>query len=162
MLSGLGPRPAFDARVGVEVARAFGPVLAPSLGLGLTLATTGREDGAAGSITFQSVMAHVEGCPVRWVVGRLAAAPCATLDVGALRAVAANAPAAHAETRPWVAVGLGARARVELVQSFAVEVAGGALFPGIRDRFFFSPSAVAYATPTVGAGATVGLHVAFR
>lgn len=104
-------------------------------------------------------------CPWRWRWRELAFAPCATLDLGTLRAegeLGGNLTTAGGDTIVWAAVGAELRVAWEPAAPFWVEVRGAAAFPLLATyQFVFrNPNRVAYEVPvlTGEGGMAVGVR----
>ena len=69
--------------------------------------------------------------------------------------------AAASATRAWVAPGLLARASARIVGPLVLEIEGGAAFPLLRYRFYFSPDVTAHVAPTVSLQGSIGVGLQF-
>lgn len=122
--------------------------------------------GSSGSITTDSGIADLV-----WTAGRLDGCvafgdddgfgfePCATFELGAIRARGIRTRDRATETVVWLAPGLLGRASYGLGSLFRFELQGGLAFPTRRYRFFFGPDETAHKVPSVGVTAGVGIAV---
>jgi hypothetical protein len=122
--------------------------------------------GSSGSITTDSGTAELV-----WTAGRLDACaafgdddglgfePCATFELGAIRARGFRTQDGAEETVIWLAGGFLGRASYGLGSLFRFELQGGLAFPTRRYRFFFGPDETAHKVPAVGVTAGVGIAV---
>lgn len=146
----------------IELARLDG-LLSPALRLAYVQADSGAQVVGLGPqrARFALLAGRLEVCPVRAVIhGPISAAPCALFEAGALAADGLSPFSPSTRTRPWAAPGLGARVQIDVLGDAMVEVDGGAVFPLVRDEFYFSPTLTAHVVPTVGGfvGGGVGMH----
>lgn len=146
----------------IEIARLDG-VLSPALRLSYLQADSGYAPVGGGPqrARFTLVAGRVEICPIRLAIfGAISAAPCALFEAGALAAVGLSPFAPTAASRPWAAPGLLGRVQIDVFGDAMVEIDGGALFPVVRDTFYFAPSLTAHEVPSAGGfvGGGVGVH----
>lgn len=129
-----------------EVARrASAGVLAPAFRLGAFQGDSGLVPFFPGHFgRFVLTAARAEGCPVRLpLLPSLAAFPCVLFDAGRLDSIGQATVSAPPSAHPWVAPGLSARLRWEVLDRILVELEGGVNVPLVRDTFSFeSPSGV--------------------
>ena len=147
----------------IEIARVDAGVLATTIRLSLLRADSSAELVGPGPqrARFRSTLGRLEGCPVRLeIVRRLTALPCVLFEAGAVDADGTSPFAPASATRPWIAPGALGRVQVDVIGDLVVEIEGGAVFPLVRDTFYFAPSLVAYEVPIAGGfvGGGVGVH----
>lgn len=146
----------------IEIAHLDG-VLSPALRLSYVQADSGYTPVGSGPqrARFTLVAGRVEICPIRLAIfGSISAAPCALFEGGALAAEGLSPFAPAAASRPWAAPGILGRVQIDVLGDAMVEIDGGALFPLVRDTFYFEPSLTAHQVPIAGGfvGGGVGMH----
>ncbi len=107
-----------------------------TLRLAPMLAQTGVLGARSETARFRLLALRSEVCSARALVGAWGLGPCLFLDLGMLD-VKGELPKSFERTRGWYAVGLGADLSWEA--TLFARVAGGALFPLVRDRFVVLP-----------------------
>jgi len=175
-------RSLLGARVGLGGAYAS-TLHAPGLGLAPRLALLGQLDWRSGfalrlsahydwyaftadegrRANLRILGVETSACPWRARWAELAFAPCATLDLGSLRAEGERGgrlTTAGSDTIVWAAVGAELRAAWEPASPFWVELRGAAAFPlplvATHQFVFRNPTLVAYEVPVLtGAGGMV-------
>lgn len=134
---------------------------APSLRLALARSLDVERSPAIGSATLRWTTGSLDLCPIGLAIGRtLAALPCAGLTVGVLDASGDGVDGAASRSRPWIAPDAHARLVWAPAPLFSVDLEGGAVFPLLRESFFFLPGVPVYEAPPVAAlgRANVALH----
>jgi hypothetical protein len=159
------PEPLLVYAAEIEVLPAPGWLPEPVLALSLHRGRSDPIEKHGGQAELAWTSGRLTACPTRWPARAPAAfRPCLSLDVGALRGTAGSGvenPASRGAL--WLAPGGVIRWEL-LVGDWLVVVAdGGALFPLVRTRFYFGPSAdkgTVYRTPVAGltAGVRAGVH----
>jgi hypothetical protein len=145
--------------VDVEPGTANARVLAARLRIGLVGSSTSNDDPRPDSARFAWVALPVQICPVAAQTRSVALLPCASGEIGLLRARGTDVAEPTTHTRFWSALGLAASVRLRPADGWTVEATGGVRFPLLRDRFRFDPDERIY-SPTVGSA--FGLAVAVR
>jgi hypothetical protein len=122
----------------------------------------------AASAQFDITELGVEGCPVFFrLLGQnglsprgLGVRPCASVELGRLRAAGFGAPAAQSARDLWLAVGTLARLEWAPIDAAWIELQGGIAWPMRRTEFHFDPAVHVYSVPAIlgFAGAGVGAH----
>ena len=109
--------------------------------------------------SFQWLAGRIEACPYVWRFGRFAAAPCAGVQLGALRGKGTVAFEAMSQTRPWVAPEAVGRIGIRL-SGIDLELEGAIAAPLVRDRYYIAPSTTIYQVPAIayGVGTTLGIE----
>ena len=150
----LSPRVQLEAEVG----RRLGPVLVPTvvLGVGATLPTSTERSGA--SVSFAAQWAELGLCPVRFGQGWLTARPCLRLDVGRSEAKSEGVTGAKLVGSPFGAVGPTLGARLRAFGPAFVEGSLEALVVFSRSEFLFDNSSV-YDMPWVRVAARLAVGV---
>lgn len=122
--------------------------------------------GSSGSITTDSGIAELV-----WTAGRLdactafgdddglAVEPCATFELGAIRARGFQTEDGTEKTVVWLAPGFLGRASYGLGSLFRFELQAGVDFPMRRYRFYFGPDETAHRVPALGVTAGAGIAV---
>jgi len=144
-----------SARIGVPIYLATGH---GHQALRATFDLTTTDDAPMAS--FQWLAGRIEACPYVWRFGRLAAAPCAGLQLGALRGKGTVAFEAMSETRPWVAPEAVGRIGIRL-SGFELELEGAIAAPLVRDRYYIAPSTTIYQVPAIAYGVATTLGIEF-
>jgi hypothetical protein len=185
----LAPRPRARSLQGARVglAGAYASALhAPDLGLAPRVALLGQLDWRSGfalrlsahydwyaftadegrRANLRVLGVETSACPWRLRWAELAFAPCATLDLGSLRAEGERGgtlTTAGSKTIVWAAVGAELRAAWEPAGPFWVELHGAAAFP-LRATYQFvfrHPTQVAYEVPVLAGAGGMALGVRF-
>lgn len=84
----------------------------------------------------------------------------AAFDGGAIFATGADAPTVDSRSRPWCAMGAGARLRWTLGR-LLVDASAGATVPLLRDDFVFVNGGTVYAVPAIAADGAIALGTHF-
>ena len=142
-----------------DAARLGAGAFAPAARAGLYLTEVGSSRNAGGSATFRWISGHLDLCPIRVELPPLAAAPCAVVEVGALKAIGAGDLSSTTVVRPWAAAGLLGRAELSLFEGLSLEAQGALTFPFIRDTFYLEPVFTVHEVPAVGGSLSGGLLV---
>ncbi len=154
----VGPGLALGAEVALEAT--WSSSLAPSVRLsGLYAASSA--DAGPGSASFQLRAVRLGGCPVSVAAGPVRIAPCASYELGSLRAQGQGVDEPVDQARVWHAVHLDARARWSPSARWFVELGAGLVLPLTSRSFVFeAPRTEVFTVPRVtGAGAAaVGMH----
>lgn len=124
-----------------------------------TFDTTASDDVAMAS--FRWTAGRIEGCPIAWQLGAFSAAPCAGVQLGALRGSGATAMGATTGTRPWIAPELVGRLAVRFGRA-ALELEGTAAAPLVRDRYYLAPSTTIHQVPALAYGVATSVAIEFR
>jgi hypothetical protein len=162
LVSNVGPRLDVAPSVAIGVMLDRPGLFAPEVALSGTWAASGAIATSLGSATLTLVDAALAGCPLRLALGAgLALRPCAELELGALTAdaTAPNLQGPSRQVRPWSAAAALARAEWQVGNYFMVAAEGGAVFPFLYDRFFFTPGTEVYSVTPVGAAVKLGAAV---
>lgn len=159
-LTPIAPSPALGGAAFVEVARdASGPLVR------LAAIFAGRDVAIStgGSARFRYGAARLEGCPLRVLAGAsVALAPCAGLELGALRGDGSGLPTSHGETRFFSALEGAARATWAVASPVSVEASIGVVAPLVRDTFVVdAPRTLVHTPPAVGATLSLGVLARF-
>jgi hypothetical protein len=158
------PEPLLVHAAEIEVLPAPGWLPEPALTLSLHGGRSGQIQAHGGQAEFAWTSGRLVACPTRWPARAPAAfRPCLSLDVGALRGTGSGVGNPASRGALWLAPG-GVIRWEFLVGNWLVVVAdGGTLFPLVRTRFYFGPSAdkgTVYRTPV--AGLTAGVRAGVR
>jgi hypothetical protein len=145
-----------SARIGVPV---FLAAIRGHQQLRVTFDTTASDDVAMAS--FRWTAGRVEGCPYTWQISRVAAAPCAGLQLGALTGSGTATAQASSGTRPWIAPEVVARVDVQLGR-VAIGAEGTAAAPLVRDRYYIAPATTIHQVPAVSYSVGTSVGIAFR
>jgi hypothetical protein len=149
---GMAPQPSVG--IGVLVGVAFdGPILSPSLHVGVADTFDTTYAGANGDATLGFLAGILEACPLAVrPSGRMVLRPCAAGEYGLLRAAGSNTDNPRSVVRPWLAAGPEARLSWNVAGPFSIEVALGALLAIDRDRFLIGSGTIFEIPPWVGRG----------
>ena len=162
LVSNVAPRAGFAPSVAIGLMLDGPSFFAPEVELSGTRAASGTIETSLGSAKMTLLDAALTACPVRVRLGSaFALRPCAELQIGALSADASASSLSGAKTqvRPWSAAAALARAEWSISASFVVRAEGGAVFPLLYDRFYFTPSTDVYSVEPLGAVARVGAAI---
>ena len=145
--------------------------VSPTLGLGLTMRPRGHSDSPEwhlealvaqgdqlairdavhpdGAVRFQWLAGRAAACPYQVRFARVAFGPCAVLELGVLSGVASNVSGAKRNSGLWLAPGglLNWSAQLAPV---SLRLAGGGVFPVVRDRFILNPDHEVFRAPGFG------------
>jgi hypothetical protein len=115
--------------------------LAPRLELAAVYARSGTIAETGGSVRYDRLGARLSGCPLE-LLGLAAASlrPCALVELGRLHAQGSDVPGAQSRSVVWAGVGAGLRTDTDLPAGLTLGVEAGALFPLVRNGFFFEPA----------------------
>jgi hypothetical protein len=151
------------ATAGVGIIGAMAPTLSPDFALGLGAGTTSRtlvspwvrlsahlaESAAVnsadgnGTARFERLAGRLTGCPLMGQMGLAASPvvlrPCLLFEAGRLRASGSNAPNHKDVSLGWTALGATLRGELVLFGPLTLGLEAGALFPLLRDSFYFDP-----------------------
>jgi hypothetical protein len=85
---------------------------------------------------------------------------CAAVEGGPVFASGVDFEGAESQTRLWLGGGLLGRARWSVAGPAFAELEARAMFPFVRDRYFYRPDTTIYEVPavTVAGAAAVGLR----
>jgi hypothetical protein len=156
-IGGSAPTLLFSVPVFFEVARQTGGTLEPALRFRFErTVTASSEEGE-----FSRTGGSVDLCPIALRARSLRAQPCARIELAALYAKGRAVDPVRSDLRPWFAFGPLARVRLELAAPIFLELEGGVLIAGVRDRFFVEPGTLVYRAPVVGATTAFALGLAF-
>jgi hypothetical protein len=158
---GAAPAPLFGASLGVAATRPREGWLAPTVRLGIAVASTGTIGVSGGAASFGAVTGAVDGCPGGWSVGRWRLEPCLRLEAGVVQAQGEGVVQPRTDTHPWAAAGVVARAEWRFFAGFFADLAAGVTVPLVRTTFFFEPDMTIYRTAPVGAVFSAGLGLRF-
>jgi hypothetical protein len=139
----------------------LGP-LRPSFRLGVEYAAAPSQPEDHGYVAFARVVAIAEGCPTQLGAETLAARVCLRAEGGAHFTAGEGLPGAAPSTRPWFAVGPSAHVRLRIFGPFSLDVAGGVVFPIVRDLVYIGPAQPVYTAPWVGGLGELAVGFAFR
>ncbi|MBK8259193.1 MAG: hypothetical protein IPK82_41870 [Polyangiaceae bacterium] len=157
-LFGTTPNPAWGVAPWVESAP---PLALPfSFQLSVTIAASPRASTPAGAADFFMLASRFSVFFTALKQGPFAIEPGTGVAAGILRGRGLSVALPRDQVRPWVDVSLGARARLDIWPSLALQASGGLLFPVTRATWFFEdPDVVVHETPEVGAFVALGLRV---
>jgi hypothetical protein len=137
---------------------------APRLRIEALLSLEGVQRRALGQGAFQLTAGRLSGCLAQVDLGTsLRVSPCATFDVGSLRASGGGAVEnVHTRYMPWLAGGAAARVEFSLSPWLALEAVASVRRLARRDRFIFRPESLVYQVPAWSAGIGLGLLLRFQ
>ncbi|WP_437930982.1 hypothetical protein WMF37_17690 [Sorangium sp. So ce291] len=143
-----------------------GEVFSPSLRVWFSHARSTTSPIGIARARFQLTKGRLDVCPVDLPLFASAGiTPCATYELGVLHAEAEYDPDAGSalteHTRPWSTPGLLARFHIEPADWLRIEVQGGAMFPTVRDTYYYTPWTATYQIPAVGGFFGAGAGVSF-
>lgn len=161
-MGAIAPNLVLGTTVFLDVSDTGAGVLSPTARLSVLRASSEGIESEAGIASLYFTAARLEVCPVRLAIDpSFGVSPCALLDVGALRGSGSTGAASRAETRPWVAAGIGGRIQWALLELLLFEAEGGLFLPFVRDTFFFDPDLVIHEAPAVGGYLGAGAGIRF-
>jgi hypothetical protein len=156
-IGGSAPTLLFSVPVFFEVARRTGGAFEPALRVRFErTATASSEEGE-----FSRTGGSLDLCPIALRARSLRAQPCARVELAVLFARGRDVAPVRSDLRPWLAFGPLARVRLDLADPIFLELEGGLLIAGVRDRFFVEPGTLVYRAPVVGATTAFALGLAF-
>lgn len=156
-IGGSAPSLLFGVSVFLEVSRRTSTLFEPALRVRFErTATASSEDGE-----FSRTGGALDLCPLALHARSLRAQPCARVEVAALHAKGLGVEPANSDLRPWASFGPLLRVRLDLAPPLFLELEGGVLIAGVRDRFFVEPATLVYRAPLVGATTGFALGLAF-
>jgi len=162
LVTDVGPRVAFAPSVAIGLVLDGPAIFAPELTLSGTWAASGTIATALGQASLTLFEGAFTACPLRLGLGYgLALRPCAEIQLGELSA-SASAPilsGPSTQSRPWIAAAALARAEWRVGPHFVVAAEGGAVFPLLYDRFYFTPNTDVYNVSAPAAEAKLGVGV---
>ncbi|MGK3982385.1 hypothetical protein WME99_05075 [Sorangium sp. So ce136] len=143
-----------------------GEVFSPSLRVWFSHARSSTTPLGIAGARFQLTKGRLDVCPVDLpLFAGAGITPCATYELGVLHAEAdydRDAPSDYIErTRPWSTPGLLGRFHIEPTDWLRIEVQGGAMFPTVRDLYYYVPSTATFKIPAVGGFFGAGAGVSF-
>ncbi|MGK3964197.1 hypothetical protein WMF01_26830 [Sorangium sp. So ce1667] len=143
-----------------------GEVFSPSLRVWFSHARSSTTPIGIARARFQLTKGRLDVCPVDLpLFAGAGITPCATYELGVLHAEAdydPDAPSEYTEhSRPWSTPGLLGRFHIEPTDWLRIEVQGGAMFPTVRDVYYYIPDSAIYAIPAVGGFFGAGAGVSF-
>jgi hypothetical protein len=158
LVAGSAPTVLLSVPVFVELASERGDVVRPSLRLRFerTSTSSNREGGE-----FVRTGGAADLCPLSVRARSVRAKPCVRTELAALYAKGRGVEPVRSDVRPWAALGLVARVRVELVAPLFVELEAALLVAAVRDRFYVEPFAVVYRPPVLGGSSAFAVGAAF-
>lgn len=137
------------------------PPFGPALRVVLSRATTGITALSSGTARFVLTSGRLEASPGALGFGSVSVTGGASLEAGALHAEGIRGRGlreADAVTRPWLEVGLVARAAWRFARPLRLELGGGASVPLTRRAFVFeNPHEVVYEPPLLVGRAGISL-----
>ncbi|MEZ4297167.1 MAG: hypothetical protein R3B70_19535 [Polyangiaceae bacterium] len=156
---GVAPGPAWGIAPAFEMTP---PLSVPlTFQLGAILAASPRAETATGSAEFLWFSGRLGASIAAVRAGPFALEGAAGFGAGFLRGKGISIRTPREQARPWVDAGLGARARVELLSWFGLDVGAGVLLPITQDMWVFdNPEVVIHSTPDIGAYVTLGVRFA--
>jgi hypothetical protein len=140
MVTAVAPNPLPSGGIAMTLGHLGG---AESIGLSMQYAQTSLLHFDGGDVRFRWAGVRVVGCPVglrrRWMT----VSACATTEIGVLRAEPKHTLNGSIRNGGWIAPGGGGLLMLHQ-DGFALELLSSAVFPLIRDEFYFAgPNAVA-------------------
>jgi len=130
----------------------------PAFRIALSAAPSSLVAVATETARFTWLTARVEGCPVSLSpTPDVHVDPCALVELGALVGAGENVVAPRTEVRPWVALGLVARASWRIVSGLGLELGVGFAVPLTVDRFRAPTGTLLMQVPSIGALFDLGL-----
>lgn len=161
-LGAVAPDLVLGTAVFIDVSRTGAGVLSPTFRLSVLRAASDSIQNEAGVASLGFTAGRLEGCPVRLAIEpSFGVSPCALIDAGALRGTGTAGEASAAETRPWVAAGIGGRLQWDVLDFLLIEAEGGLVIPIVRDTFFFEPDVIIHEVPAVGGYLAAGAAIRF-
>jgi hypothetical protein len=149
-----------DASVGTD------GVVHPLVALQVARTLTTRAETEAGIAELTFTAARLLACPLRWPPSdALSLRPCASAEVGFLRASGTATSLRASSDALWFAPGLGARIEARPAAGLRLTLDAGVVFPVTRDRFYFDPDTpqnTAFEVPAIGGTGRLGLIVALN
>jgi hypothetical protein len=145
----------------IALARDRSRLVAPSARLALARSLAVDRTPAVGRATLRWTTATLDLCPVGLALARtVAVLPCAGATGGVIDADGTDVNGAESRTRPWLTADVQGRLVWAPAALLSFEVEGGAIFPLLRESFFFLPGVPVYEAPvTAGFGrAGVAIH----
>ncbi|WP_437514899.1 hypothetical protein [Sorangium sp. So ce1099] len=144
-----------------------GKVFSPSLRVWFSHARSSTTPIGAARASFQLTKGRLDVCPVDLPLFASAGiTPCATYELGVLHAEAEYDPDAESDfverDRPWSTPGLLGRFHIEPADWLRIEVQGGAMFPTVRDTYYYTSRTASFEIPAVGGFFGAGAGVSFR
>ncbi len=113
-----------------------------------------------GSAHFTWTEGSVDLCPIAYApISRLRLVPCVRGETGVVDATGSGVAPAREETRPWLVLGLVARARVDIVGPLFGEIEGAVGAPLVRDRFYLEPDFTVFRASAFAWSSAAGLGV---
>jgi hypothetical protein len=135
-------------------------IVSPSMRLRVAYGVSDRAETHPGSARFSAGTVSVDVCPFAFALARtLRARPCGLVDIGFLRAAGDDIQNARTITRPWIAGCATGRLEWAALQRLSIEAELGAIFPVLRDRFYFDPARTIHQVPVISALGAVGIAV---
>jgi hypothetical protein len=157
---GVAPSALVTVPAFLDVSRRGPTVFTPAVRLRFERADS-ASSAAQGGAYFTWTAGSLDLCPVSLSTWRVRVWPCARAEAGVLAATGAETTPVRSDSRPWMTLGLVARARVTVVGALFVELEGGAFAPLVRDRFFVEPDTTVERVPAVAAAGAAGGGVTF-
>lgn len=163
----------FFAGAGLGATGAVGPTVAPELfvfggldvdgrsaRLALDVARSSDMSTPVGTARFERWSVRADGCPLSVRFG-VRLSPCVRLDGGVLRGFGESIANAESSSFAWLAVGVGAKAELDLGTALFLSGDIQAGFPLLRHGFFVRPNDVVFEVPAVFGEAGLSLGVRF-
>jgi hypothetical protein len=159
--AGVGPAIAPMAGFYFELERFAASRVVASARLAFDVATT-TSAFRDGNQTYEWIGATLRITPIVLSLPfHLRLAPTISFQTAAHRGTTRNIPNAAADTNLWLAPGVGGTFEWAVSSAVGLEMAGGALFPLRRTRYFLAPDTTLFEAPAVGATATLGVRIRF-
>ena len=135
--------------------------LEPQLRLGASYFRSADASRDGATVSFAAALATVEGCPIRWSVGRVSLWPCLRLDAGARTTAGHDIPGAKARVRPWLSLAAMLQTRVRWPSPFFLEIGGGTMVPAWNDHVYLEPNITVHRVPRLGWLGEIAVGVEF-
>ena len=162
IVGGVSPVVLLSVPLFVEVSRVVTDVFEPTVRLRFERTSIGAvTEETGGGASFALTSGAVDLCPVAFRGGSVRLQPCLRAEVGALSVQGRDVDPIRSDVRPWFAVGLLGRARLEIAKPIFAELEGALLAAAVRDRFFVEPATAIYRPPALGATAAFAIGVTF-
>jgi hypothetical protein len=153
---GLGFGPWFELGLAAERGGRRGP----SLGIAVAHFENPTHSTAIGAADFSTTLGRLSVCPVRWpVTGPVFGSACGAFEAGAVHAAGSQTVNRHSYSEPWFALAPVLGLEYRPLPFLGLRLDGLAVFPLVRDRYYFGPDTEVYSVPVVGVTGEAGLTV---
>jgi hypothetical protein len=149
---GLGPW----VEIGIETERRARR--GPTLGLTLAHFRNPTQRTAAGDADFSTTLGRLTLCPLRWPAsGLFFGAACGAFEAGSVHAAGSQTLERHTYTELWAALAPAVELSYRPWPFLSVRLDGLAVFPLVRDSYYFGPDLPVFSVPTVAVTSQAGL-----